>query len=96
MKYRLIIDSGAKRELDKLSGEHRRRIKPILDSLAENPRPQGCEKMTGFEAYRIRIGEYRIVYGVRDQILVVAVVRVGHRREAYREADVIAKRLKKW
>jgi mRNA interferase RelE/StbE len=57
-----------------------RRIKP----LSENPRPFGCEKLTGQERYRIRQGRYRIVYSIQDEVLTVWIVKVGHRKEVYR------------
>jgi len=65
-----------KRELGKI-------IKKI-GGLAEDPRPQGCEKLTGQERYRIRHGRYRIVYSIQDNELTVWVVKVGHRKDIYR------------
>ena len=54
-------------------------------SLAENPRPEGMEKLTGREnRYRLRVGDYRIVYSIADEALIVMVIRIGHRREVYR------------
>ncbi len=55
-----------------------------MAALAENPRPTGCIKLTGMEAYRIRVGDYRIVYEITDRVLIVTVIDVGHRREVYR------------
>jgi mRNA interferase RelE/StbE len=52
--------------------------------LADDPRPRGCEKLSGHERYRLRQGAYRIVYEVDDQVLVVLVVKIGHRRDVYR------------
>jgi mRNA interferase RelE/StbE len=52
--------------------------------LAEDPRPAGCEKLTSQERYRVRAGDYRIVYSIDDDVLTVRVVKVGHRREVYR------------
>jgi len=61
------------------------RLRPHIDGLATNPRPPGAKKLKGVaEAWRIRIGDFRIVYEIRDRILLVLVVRVAHRREAYR------------
>jgi mRNA interferase RelE/StbE len=55
-----------------------------IQGLSENPRPPGCEKLSGGEKYRMRQGSYRIVYGIDDQTQEVLVVKVGHRREVYR------------
>ena len=63
----------------------RRRIEPKIDALAENPRPHGARKIEGQEtAFRLRVGDYRIVYEVHDRALIVMVMIVGHRREVYR------------
>jgi mRNA interferase RelE/StbE len=62
------------------------RFREAIDSLAENPRPPGCVKLQGHvELYRVRVGDYRIVYQIQDAILVVLVVEIGHRREIYRQ-----------
>lgn len=55
-----------------------------IAALADDPRPHGCEKLSALERYRIRVGDYRIVYAVEDAELVVWVVRIGHRRDVYR------------
>lgn len=55
-----------------------------IGRLANDPRPRGCEKLAGGERYRVRQGDYRIVYSVEDALLVVWVVKVGHRRDVYR------------
>jgi len=61
------------------------RLARAIDALAENPRPQGVEKRSGYEdRYRIREGDYRIVYTIRDTALIVLIVRVGHRKDIYR------------
>jgi mRNA interferase RelE/StbE len=54
-----------------------------ISKLANNPRPVGCKKLRGWDAYRIRIGDYRVIYEIHDDVLIVLVVRVAHRREAY-------------
>jgi len=60
-------------------------LRPRIDALADGPRPAGAKKLKGGgELWRIRVGDYRIVYAVRDRILLVLVVRVAHRREVYR------------
>ncbi len=63
----------------------KQRIGQKIDLLAENPRPPGCEKLSGTEnRWRVRVGDYRIIYEVYDNRLVVLVIRIGHRREIYR------------
>ncbi len=83
-KYSVRIKPSATKELEKVPVEHRRRIATRILSLAENPRPYGCEKLTGDDLYRIRQGDYRVVYSIEDDVLIVLVVRVGHRRDVYR------------
>lgn len=61
------------------------RIARRIDNLATDPRPQGCEKITGSDdLYRIRVGDYRVVYQVRDERLLILVILIGHRRDIYR------------
>jgi mRNA interferase RelE/StbE len=55
-----------------------------IDALSKNPRPLGCEKLTGQERYRVRQGRYRIVYSIQDEVLTVWIVKVGHRKDVYR------------
>jgi mRNA interferase RelE/StbE len=66
------------------SRKDRQRIVRRIESLAEDPRPPGCQKLSGRERYRIRQGRYRIIYGIEDTDLVVLVVKVGHRGSVYR------------
>ncbi len=84
MRYRVIISAVADRAVARLDKTTRRRIADRLAALAENPRPAGCVKLTGLEAYRIRVGDYRIVYEIADRVLIVTVIDVGHRRDVYR------------
>jgi mRNA interferase RelE/StbE len=78
----------AVRSLEDLQRRDQQRIRVAIDLLAENPRPPSCVALQGeVGVYRVRVGDYRIVYEVLDQVLVVQVVqvvRVGHRREVYR------------
>lgn len=64
--------------------QDRRRILDRIRRLAEDPRPPGCEKLSSEDKFRVRQGKYRIVYSVRDDALVVHVVKVGHRKDVYR------------
>jgi mRNA interferase RelE/StbE len=83
-RYSVFIQPSAAKELEKLPVEQRRRIGKKIRSLADEPRPYGCEKLSGDDLYRIRQGDYRVVYSIEDKVLVVLVVRVGHRRDVYR------------
>ena len=76
---------AAVRDLAKLEIPRRLKIVQKIDSLALNPRPPGVEKRAGRDnRYRVRNGDYRIIYEIYDQVLLVLVVRIGHRREVYR------------
>jgi mRNA interferase RelE/StbE len=82
--YRIEIKASAAREIEALRLDDRRRVVERIGALALDPRPVGCEKLTSQERYRIRQGDYRIVYSISDDVLVVWVVKVGHRRDVYR------------
>ena len=83
--YRIEWRSSARRELRKLSPAIVARVIEAVSALADDPRPGGCRKLRGSEhTYRIRTGTYRIVYEVLDARLVIEIVRVRHRRDAYR------------
>jgi mRNA interferase RelE/StbE len=84
MSHTIQIKSEARKYLLRLDSTLRRRISRNIDILADNPRPFSCKKLKGLDAYRIRIGDYRVIYEVHDDVLVVLVVRVAHRREAYK------------
>ena len=84
MHYRVEIKKSAAKEIRAISRKKdRQRVIERIAALAEDPRPPGCTKLSGREAYRVRQGEYRIVYTVEDDALVVEVVKVGHRRDVY-------------
>jgi len=82
--YRLLIKPSAAREIEALPGRDRPRIVARISSLGRDPRPPGCEKLSGREQFRLRQGDYRILYEIEDLDLVVVVIRVGHRRDVYR------------
>ena len=85
MSYTVQIEHKARRQLAALPDQMRARIEPRLEALAEDPRPRGAIKLRGGQnIYRIRVGQYRVLYEVRDDVLVVLVVEVGHRRDVYR------------
>jgi mRNA interferase RelE/StbE len=83
--YSLRIKKSAIKDLEALpSKAERRRIVKRIESLAENPRPRGAQKLSGKERYRIRQGRYRILYSINDQELIVYVIRIGDRKSVYR------------
>ena len=83
--YKVLIKRSAAKELQAVgSRKDRRRLVQKIRSLAVDPRPPGCQKLSGSEKYRVRQGVYRIVYSIEDFRLVVTVIRVAHRREIYR------------
>jgi mRNA interferase RelE/StbE len=85
MAYTVEFGASADRELRKLSRELQLRLRPRIDALETNPRAPGAKKLAGREnLWRIRVGDYRVVYEIHDRILVVLIVRIAHRREAYR------------
>lgn len=84
MSYRVDFTTAAARQVKKLPKLARDRILNAIADLGEDPRPHGVTKLAGEQtAWRIRIGEYRVIYDVFDAELVVSVVRAGHRREVY-------------
>ena len=84
-RYKLRIKKSAAKELEAIPLKaDRRRIVARIESLADDPRPDGCRKLSGSERYRIRQGRYRIVYTIEDDVLVVYVVKVGDRKNIYR------------
>ncbi|WP_341828476.1 type II toxin-antitoxin system RelE/ParE family toxin [Trueperella pyogenes] len=86
MRYHVEFTSAAARQVKKLSRPTRERVLSAVEALAANPRPKGSRKLVGEQrAWRIRIGEYRIIYEIFDDSLTVTVVRAAHRREVYRK-----------
>jgi mRNA interferase RelE/StbE len=82
--YEIRFKPSAAKDLARLPRDAQRRIAPAIDGLAANARPPGAEKLAGEDAWRIRVGDYRIVYEIEDRVLVILVLHVGNRREVYR------------
>ncbi len=83
--YRVLLERSAEKDLARLSLEIHDRVITSIRALATDPRPPGCRKLTGSKQdWRIRVGDYRVIYEIADEIRVVRVNRVRHRREAYR------------
>lgn len=84
-KYEVVFVSSAAKEFRSLPIDIKRRIGTAVEMLSQNPRPTGVRKLQGHEQlYRIRVGQYRIVYAIDDQAKLIRVTRVRHRREVYR------------
>lgn len=82
--FRVAIKRSAAKELEGIPLKDRRRAARRIQRLGSDPRPPGCEKLSGHEKYRLRQGDYRILYTVDDAEAVVTVVKIAHRRDAYR------------
>ncbi|MBD2434639.1 MULTISPECIES: type II toxin-antitoxin system RelE family toxin [Fischerella] len=86
MIYQVEITSRAAKQLKKLPEDIKLRIEEKIQELAENPRPDGVVKLEDSEdTYRVRVGKYRILYEVKDDLLIVKVVKVGHRKDVYKK-----------
>lgn len=83
--YELRFKRSVRKDLRAIANADVRRILDCIEALRSQPRPKGCEKLTGAERYRVRVGVYRVVYEIIDQQLIVIVVKVGHRRQVYRQ-----------
>ena len=85
MAYRIVIVKSAAKQLSALSDLLKEKIISKIDSLAVNPRPYGIEKLSNRQnEYRVRVGDYRIVYSIFDKLLIVEVVDIDHRKQVYR------------
>lgn len=85
MGYSLLFAKSAQRQFDKLPRAAQQRLGEAIEQLAEYPLPNGAIKLSGVDRlYRIRVGDYRAVYHLQDERLVILVIKVGHRREVYR------------
>ena len=84
MAYQVILKRSAEKELDALQANLRERILRRLLALEENPRPSGIKKLQGQESFRLRVGDYRVLYTIDDKSKQVFILGVGHRREVYR------------
>ena len=82
--YKLLIKPSAVKEIEALPVKDRRRIVMRIRALATDPRPSGCEKLSGKELYRVRQGHFRVLYSISDSDSTLIVFKVGHRREVYR------------
>lgn len=84
MMYTVLIERYAQKQIMKLDKKLIPVIKAAIADLADNPRPHGYKKLKGEDAYRIRVGDYRVIYEIDDDIILVTVVSVGHRKDVYK------------
>ena len=84
MTYSIEILRPAQKQLSKISRKDQARIIVAIRSLAKNPRPAACRKLSGRPVWRIRIGSYRVIYDIDNDKILVTVIAIGHRREIYR------------
>ena len=85
MAYTITFARAAERQFRSLPANVQVRLRPRIDALSNDPRPPGAERLSGAEdLYRIRIGDYRVIYTIDEEALIVLVVRLGHRRDVYR------------
>ncbi len=82
--YRIVVKKSVSKDLKKIPKKDVRQILEAIESLVQDPRPPQSKKLSGQERYRLRQGNYRILYSIEDEILVVQVVKVGNRRDVYR------------
>lgn len=82
--YKILIKPSAIKEIEAIPKKDRLRVVAKIRALSQDPRPYGCEKLSGEEKYRVRQGSYRIVFSIDDAAKEVLVVKTGHRREVHR------------
>ncbi len=83
MMYSVFIQRSAAKAIEHISNPFKDKIINAIHKLANDPRPSGCKKLSGREAWRIRIGDYRVIYEINDKSLIVLVVNAGHRKNIY-------------
>ena len=84
MSYQIFVKPAAQRQLKKLTVAVQKDLIALIESLSDEPRPSGCKKLKQRQnQYRVRLGDYRIIYSIEDLSLIVRVIKVGHRRDIY-------------
>jgi len=83
VKYKIEFKKSAYKELKSIPKKDLKRILSKIASLSENPMPSGCKKLSALERYRIRQGNYRILYSIENDILTIYIVKIGHRKNVY-------------
>jgi mRNA interferase RelE/StbE len=82
-KYQVNLKKSVIKDLEKLPDIVLKRVQKTILGLANNPRPDGCKKLKGRDDYRVRVGDYRILYFINDEIVTIEVVRMQHRKDVY-------------
>lgn len=82
--YKIYFRESVEKDFSPIPKKDIQKILRRIEALGKDPRPSGCEKLTGQERYRVRQGRYRIVYSIQDEVLTVWIVKVGHRKDVYR------------
>ncbi len=85
MTYQIIIEKTARKEIQKINQADQILIIQAIKQLTDEPRPTGCKKLKGRTAWRIRVGDYRVIYEIQDNLLIVTIITVGHRRDVYKK-----------
>jgi mRNA interferase RelE/StbE len=83
-EYKIFFKKSVQKDLSSIPKNDLKKILSRIENLAEDPRPVGCEKLTGQERYRLRQGRYRILYSIQDDELTIWIVKIGHRKDVYR------------
>ena len=81
--YKVVLTKTAQKQLDKLPDQIADTLLEAINRLANEPRPEGCKKLKGRSGYRIRKGDYRIIYDIQNDVLTIEIVAIGHRRQIY-------------
>jgi mRNA interferase RelE/StbE len=84
MSYKVSLKKSVIKILTKINEPYYSNLKDAIFNLAENPRPNGYKKLKGRDAYRIRVSDYRIIYEINDEILLIDIIELGHRKEIYK------------
>ena len=84
MTYTLVFETRAKKEFFDLPRQSVDLLRHVIDDLENNPRPSGAKKLSGADGYRVRKGDYRVLYTINDKDRVVTIYRIGHRKDVYR------------
>ena len=84
MKYKIFIEKSALKNLSKIPLQDQSRVINSIQKLSKNPRPSGNKKLSGRDAWRIRVGNYRVIYEIHDDRLIILVINIGHRKDIYR------------
>jgi mRNA interferase RelE/StbE len=85
--YKICFRESVEKDFNAIPKKDLEKILRRIEALSENPRPPGCEKLTGRERYRVRQGRYRILYSVQDEVLTIWIVKVGHRKDVYKQGQ---------